>query len=201
MCVSEVAFVDDVFLDAVGHRRRSSAPLIRRHGHTHSLIDLLDDRLVQIRRHDDLLPLHTLEVVERLLHVALLHVVLDELGKHVAQADRLLDALLLDESLAYLSHSLGVAGCEGLSGGDELLNVVYSFDECVLLEVLIGGVGLVELGLCLTHGSEGLFVVSVLVDLDLGTGVVEVGEVLVRLGLLVEGNDGRHYLGAVVPVL
>lgn len=50
------------------------------------------------------------------------------------------------------------------------------------------------------QGCDGLFVVSVLINFNVGASLKETGQVVKGFGFLVEHDDALHEVGVLVPV-
>ena len=186
----------DIFVDTV-----VVLLLLAWRGLAHSVVDALDQRRIQVRRDDDILLAHLFDVVVGLLVLAPRVEELHELSEHVAQPYRLVCPRLVDQLVAQLHHCVGVSLAEGVPGSHELLNGADALIEHSHLHVFALCSRLLELALSLLHGTQSFLIVTILVDLNLGAGIVEVGKALKGLSLLVEANDGLHDFRVVVPVL
>lgn len=93
----------------------------------HCRVDLLHKGRVQVRRDNDVLFAHFLDVCVRLLILPPAVVELNQLSEDVSQTDRLLNAWHVYKRIAQLYHGASVALAEGVSCTHEFFDVRYAF--------------------------------------------------------------------------
>mmetsp|Transcript_98596 Transcript_98596/g.279427 ORF Transcript_98596/g.279427 Transcript_98596/m.279427 type:complete len:436 (-) Transcript_98596:2955-4262(-) len=194
----------DLLVDAVQvptRWRRRHGRLRLGDGRAHGVEDRLEERVVEVRREDDAALPHALDGLVGRLVILHLGVVLDELREDVADADGGLDLRHLEHLLADRDHLLRVA-LPHLPDARVLVDdadpVLQYDDPLVVLRVRAGRLLRVLQGL--VQRLLRLLVVAVLVDLDLGTGIIERGELVMGLRLAVELDYVLHDVVVVVPV-
>ena len=77
---------------------------------------------IEIWSHDDILLLHFFEILHGILEVVLVEVVLDQLGKDVAQSDGFFNSLGVNELVTDLHGRCAVVAVERFSGLNEFLD-------------------------------------------------------------------------------
>mmetsp|Transcript_32732 Transcript_32732/g.84884 ORF Transcript_32732/g.84884 Transcript_32732/m.84884 type:complete len:391 (+) Transcript_32732:267-1439(+) len=122
---------------------------------------------------------------------------LHQLSVHVPDPHSSLDVLLLQELLTTLHHLVRV----GFRQPSCLCKTLHQADSQVELRHLVCSAASLHQELVrLSQSPDRLFVIAVLVDLDLGAGIVEGRQLVVRLCLGIESDNLLHNLRVVVPV-
>mmetsp|Transcript_30861 Transcript_30861/g.67530 ORF Transcript_30861/g.67530 Transcript_30861/m.67530 type:complete len:293 (-) Transcript_30861:3436-4314(-) len=172
-----------------------------RYRHADRLVDCLQQGSIKIWSEDDATLPHALDRSVRILRTPCLDVVLHQLSKDISDANRALDVMHAQHLLTGLHHLLWVALRE-FPNARELVNDGDPFLQCLHSDIM-----LCTSSSCPHHvlqglpqGPAGLFVVSVLINLDRCTSVIEGRELVVCLRLGVELDDVLHDVWVVMPV-
>ena len=196
MCISVSELFSNILIDAV------IVVLLRGCGlDSNFFVNIIHDLRVQVWRHDDVLLFHLFKILVCVLEAVLVVIVLNELGKYVAESDGFLHSRSVDERVANSHGCCAVVAVESLSGLDKLLDDGYPLLHRGQLHFFAVSCGLLQLSHRLFHGSKSFFIISVFVDLHLSASIIEIAKTFERFSLLIKADDGFHDLWIVMPVL
>jgi hypothetical protein len=148
-----------------------------RHCNSYTLVDFFYNLLIQIWGDDDLLCLHFLKILVSVLVVILVVVMFDQLSEYITKSNGFLYPRSVNQAVTNL-HCCGciVAGrSKSLSCLNELLDDADSLSHHRELHFFVFSIRLLKLPHGLFHCSKGFFVVPILVNLYLGTSIIEIG--------------------------
>ncbi|MFO0118021.1 MAG: hypothetical protein ACK521_10565 [bacterium] len=142
-----------------------------------------------------------MQVCVRTLNITLAHMELNKIRKHITKSHSFVDSWLINQTVADACHLVEVTVVHGLSGFAIALKILNSSQKHALLHVLIYCCRLIKLTFSFFHSIQCFFIVAILIDFDLSTGIVEVCETLKCFGFRIKLNNGLHDIRVVVPVL
>lgn len=99
---------------------------------------------------------------------------LDQLSENIAKTNGLFHSGLIDKLVADLHGGLAIITIQSFSRLNEFLNGSDPLAHHTEFDLLAIGARFLQLSHSLLHGSKSLFVVSILINLNLGTSIVEI---------------------------